>query len=142
MVDAVVLARKVAAVRDAVGRIRDVLPQSPEAFLADRTAREVVTLNLFLALQGTIGLATHWLADEGVTVPDTYGDVFASLAERGVIDAGLGERLRAAAGLRNLVAHQYGILDFSRVYAVARNEFGDLLAFCDQVARGRLDRLP
>ena len=134
MVDAAVLARKVSAIRDAVDRIRDVVPETTAAFLADRTAREVVTLNLFLALQETIGLATHWLADEGVVVPDTYGDMFSTLAERGVIDAALGDRLRAAAGLRNLVAHQYGVLDFTRVHAVARAELDDLLAFCDQLA--------
>jgi uncharacterized protein YutE (UPF0331/DUF86 family) len=134
VVDAAVLARKVAAIRDAVDRIRDVVPETTAAFLADRTAREVVTLNLFLALQETIGLATHWLADEGVAVPDTYGDVFSTLAERGVIDGALGDRLRAAAGLRNLLAHQYGVLDFTRVHAVARAELDDLLAFCDQVA--------
>jgi uncharacterized protein YutE (UPF0331/DUF86 family) len=133
VVDVAVLARKVAAIRDAVGRIREVVPETPVAFLADRTAREVVTLNLFLALQETIGLATHWLADEGVTVPDTYGDVFLTLAERGIIDAALGDRLRAAAGLRNLVAHQYGVLDFTRVHAVARGELHDLLTFCDQL---------
>lgn len=134
MVDAAVVARKVAAIRDAVGRIHDVLPETPADFLADRTAREVVTLNLFLALQETIGLATHWLADEGVAVPDTYGDVFSTLAKRGIIDAALGERLRAAAGLRNLVAHQYGVLDFARVHAVARGELGDLLTFCERLS--------
>lgn len=134
MVDAAVLARKVAAIRDAVARIRDVVPETPAEFLADRTAREVVTLNLFLALQESIGLATHWLADEGVAVPDTYGELFSMLADRGVIDAALGGRLRAAAGLRNLVAHQYGVLDFTRVHAVARGQLGDLLTFCDQLA--------
>ncbi len=133
MVDAAVLARKVAAIRDAVARIREVAPETPAAFLANRTAREVVTLNLFLALQETIALATHWLADEGVAVPDTYGDLFSTLAERGVIEPALGDRLRAAAGLRNLVAHQYGVLDFARVHAVARAELGDLLTFCDQL---------
>jgi uncharacterized protein YutE (UPF0331/DUF86 family) len=60
--------------------------------------------------------------------------MFSILAERGVIDAALGDRLRAAAGLRNLVAHQYGVLDFTRVHAVARAELDDLLAFCDQLA--------
>ena len=68
MVDVAVLARKVAAIRDAVGRIRELLPETAAAFLADRTARDVVTFNLFLALQGTISLASHWLADEGVAV--------------------------------------------------------------------------
>ncbi len=79
-------------------------------------------------------LATHWLADEGVTVPDTYGDVFSTLAQRGTIETGLGDRLRAAVGLRNLVAHQYGVLDFTRVHGFAQAELDDLLAFCDQLA--------
>jgi uncharacterized protein YutE (UPF0331/DUF86 family) len=134
MVDVEVFARKVAVIRDAVARIRDTVPETPEAFVADRDARDIVALNLFVALQETIALATHWLADEGLMVPSTYGDVFTTLAERGVIDRGLGERLRAAAGLRNLVAHQYGELDFARVHAVARNELEDLLTFCRQLA--------
>jgi hypothetical protein len=51
MVDKAVLAAKVASVRDAVERIRAVLPESAAAFETDRTAREVVVLNLFVALQ-------------------------------------------------------------------------------------------
>jgi uncharacterized protein YutE (UPF0331/DUF86 family) len=121
-------------IRDAVARIRNTVPETPEAFVADRDARDIVALNLFVARQETIALATHWLADEGLRVPSTYGDVFTALAERGVIDRGLGDRLRAAAGLRNLVAHQYGELDFGRVHAVARNELEDLLTFCRQLA--------
>lgn len=82
MVDKAVFARKVAAIRDAVARIREVVP---------------------------------------------------TLADRGIIDAGLATRLRAAAGLRNLVARQYGVLDFARVHTVARHELGNLLSFCDQL---------
>jgi uncharacterized protein YutE (UPF0331/DUF86 family) len=66
-------------------------------------------------------------------VPDSYGEVFSAMAERGIIDAALGGRLRAAAGLRNLVAHQYGVLDFTRVHSVARNELGDQLLVCEQL---------
>lgn len=135
MVDAGVLARKVAAIRDATARIGEMLPQTAEAFLADRTAREVVAFNLFLALQEAISLGAHWLADDGIDVPGSYGDVFAALGERGVIETALAVRLRAAAGLRNLVAHQYGVLDFGRVYAIARDDVTDLEAFCQQVSR-------
>ena len=45
------LARSLADVRDAVARIRAVLPADPASFERDRTAREVVVLNLFVALQ-------------------------------------------------------------------------------------------
>jgi uncharacterized protein YutE (UPF0331/DUF86 family) len=134
VVDSALLARKIAAIRDAVARIRTVLPATADAFASDRTTREVVTFNLFLALQETIALAAHWLADEGRVVPTSYGEVFAALGADGVIDDRLAARLRAAAGLRNLVAHQYGVLDFERVFLVARDELDDLLTFCQRLS--------
>ena len=135
MVDKTVLATKVAAVHDAVARVRDVLPASAGEFLADRTAREVVTLNVFVAVQESIALATHWLADAGWAVPQTHADVFAALAAHGIIDTPLAERLRAAAGLRNLIAHQDGVIDFERIFAIASREVDDLVAFCQQLSQ-------
>jgi uncharacterized protein YutE (UPF0331/DUF86 family) len=135
MVDRAIVARQVAAVRDAVGRVRSVLPQSKEAFEADRTVREVVILNLFVAIQACVDLAAHWLADEGWDVPQAYGDIFLSLADHGVIPRPLAVRLVAATGLRNLVAHQYGVLDWGRVYATAASsDLDDLEGFCAAIA--------
>lgn len=136
MVDRPLLAKKVAAIRDAVARIRSVLPAARDEFLADRTAREVVILNLFVALQDSLDLATHWVADEGWDVPQTYRDVFVALADYGVLHRDLAERLAAAAGLRNLVAHRYGILDWSRVFALASSELDDIERFCAALSRG------
>jgi uncharacterized protein YutE (UPF0331/DUF86 family) len=133
-VDRTILASKIASVRDAVARIRAVLPADIEAFVSDRTTREVVVLNLFVALQECMSLAAHWLADEGADVPQTYGDMFRRLGERGVIPGELAVRLAAASGLRNLVAHQYGILDSRRVFTLASERLDDLLAFCTQLA--------
>lgn len=129
MVDAAVVAAKVAAVRDAVDRIRRTLPAQPVLFDTDRTAREVVILNLFVALQETVSLATHWLADAGLDVPSSYREIFVDLANRGLLPNELALRLASAAGFRNLVAHQYGILDPRRVYAMAASELDDLLEF-------------
>ena len=134
MVDKAVLAKKLAAIRDAVARIRATLPKSAEAFRADRTAREVVTFNLFVGLQEAIALAMHWLADAGWDVPQSYGDVFAVLADRQILERELADRLRAASGLRNLIAHQYGAVDAGRIYELASNDVEDLLSFCRQIA--------
>jgi uncharacterized protein YutE (UPF0331/DUF86 family) len=136
VVDRAIAAAKVAAIRDAVDRIRRTLPQDPRVFEADRTTREVVILNLFVALQETVSLATHWLADAGLDVPGSYREIFLALAGRGMVRRELAERLAAAAGFRNLVAHQYGVLDPLRVHAMAASELGDLLDFCDVVSRG------
>lgn len=141
VVDRTLLAAKIATVRDAMARVRAVLPGSIDAFLADRTAREVVTLNLFVAIQSCLDLAAHWLADAGWEMPRTYADVFAALAQHAVIPRELATRLAAAAAFRNLVAHQYGALDGRRVYALAASDLGDLDAFCATLA-DRMRGLP
>jgi uncharacterized protein YutE (UPF0331/DUF86 family) len=92
-------------------------------------------LNLFVSLQESISLATHWLADEGWDVPQSYGEVFSILAERGVLERDLATRLQAAAGLRNLIAHQYGAIDSDRIFMIATNQLEDLLSFCLQIAQ-------
>ena len=134
MVDRALLAAKIAAVRDATARVRAVLPASAEAFIADRTVREVVTLNLLVAIQDCLDLATHWLADAGWDMPETYADVFFALAEHAVIPRELAARLAVAAAVRNLVAHQDGVLDWRRVYTLAASDLGDLDAFCATLA--------
>jgi uncharacterized protein YutE (UPF0331/DUF86 family) len=134
VVDRATLAKKIASVRDAVSRIRSVLPTSRDAFLADRTAREVVILNLFVAVQECLALATHWLADAGWDVPQSHRDVLITLADHGVLDRGLAARIASASGLRNLVAHQYGVLDWELIHEIAATELDDLLSFCGALA--------
>lgn len=135
MVDALVVANKIAVIRDAVDRVRDILPSGLETFRADRTAREVTLLNVFVALQETVSLAAHWLADSGMSVPGSYREIFLELADRQRIPLALAQRLAAAASFRNLVAHRYAGLDLARVYAIASNELRDLLEFCEIVSR-------
>lgn len=134
MVDSALLAARIAAVRDATDRIRSVLPRTIEEFEADRTAREVVTLNLFIAIQSCLDLAAHWLADAGWEVPTTYGDVFSALADHEIVPRELAVRLAAAAAFRNLVAHQYGVLDWRRVHGLVTANLGDLDTFCEALA--------
>src|SRR5947209_20289246 len=117
--DEAVQAAKIAAIIDAVQRIREVLPASAEALRADRTAREIVVLNLFVAIQECLALATHWLADARWSVPGSYGDVFLALADHGVINRELAGRMVAAAGFRNLGGHQYGALHPRPRFAIA-----------------------
>lgn len=92
-------------------------------------------LNLFVALQHCLSLAAHWLADEGRKVPAGYRDLFLSLADTGTLEAGLASRLAGAAGLRNLIAHRYGVIDWTRIHAIASHDLDDLLAFCAQLAQ-------
>ena len=72
MVDSAILAAKLAMVRDAVDRIVVFLPPTPAGFRADRSAREIVTLNLLVAIQECLALASHILSDAAWGVPKSY----------------------------------------------------------------------
>lgn len=135
MADPYILARSLADLRDAVARIQSVLPVNLATFERDRTTREVVVLNLFVALQNCLTVATHWLAEARLDVPSGYREAMLALRDRGVLEAHLSERLAAAAGLRNLIAHRYGVLDWRRVHEIASTRLGDLLDFADQIER-------
>lgn len=91
-----------------------------DAFFADAKARDLALFYLFLAIQECIDLAAHWVADEGWGEPDDAGSAFDLLAARGVIEAGTATALRAAAGLRNRIAHGYASLDYGRVHREAQ----------------------
>ena len=51
------------------------------------------------------------------------------LADRGVIDRETATALRAAAGLRNRIAHGYALVDYSRVHREAQSGIPALRSF-------------
>jgi uncharacterized protein YutE (UPF0331/DUF86 family) len=134
VVDSAVVAAKIAQIRDASERIQSVLPPDLNSFRADRTTREVVTLNLFVAIQECIALTLHLVADAGWGPPKTYAESFTALADHNVVTPELAARMRSAAGLRNLLAHQYGVIDLDRLYQLSSTRTDDFIAFCAAVA--------
>jgi len=100
-----------------------------ETYLADPQRRDLALFYLFLAIQECIDLAAHWVADAGWSEPDDAASAFDVLAERGVIDRATATTLRAAAGLRNRIAHGYAMLDYVRVHREAQDGIPALRTF-------------
>lgn len=111
----------------ALGRWRDVLAAEPADALARRYAMQA-------AAQAAIDLANHVIASEGWRVPQDYGDAFTVLAEHEAIDRDLAGRLRALAGLRNLLVHLYDDVDDDRVAREVQRGLPDLALFAETVA--------
>lgn len=84
--------------------------------VADVAKITQVERHLQLAVQATIGLALHRVAEESSITPETYGGAFDALADRGQLSASLAERLRDAAGLRNVLVHGYLDVDVDRLW--------------------------
>lgn len=64
-----------------------------------------------------------------MTPPDSARAAFEALASSGVISVELAVRLGRAAGMRNLLVHDYTRIDRSLLAAVVQHDLEDLRAF-------------
>lgn len=94
-----------------------------------------VERNLQLALECAIDVGEMLIATRGWPRPEENRDVFRVLGENGVLDEDLAARMMRAAGLRNLLVHQYGTIDRDKLAKVLENDVGDLDLFAQAVAR-------
>lgn len=82
MVDQDVVFAKVSSIQRCLKRIQDVTTLDPET-LENLNIQEIVILNLQRAVQSTIDLAAHIVADEGLGVPQEIRDNFNLLQNKG-----------------------------------------------------------
>ena len=134
MVRPEVAAARVARAQAWLSDAESLLALPPDEFVADRKGRDLALFYLFLAIQECIDLAAHWVADEGWAPPDDAGSTFDVLADRGVIARPVADGLRAAAGLRNRIAHGYAMLDYRRVQEESRAGIRPVRQFLEAVA--------
>ncbi|MDQ3462683.1 MAG: DUF86 domain-containing protein [Actinomycetota bacterium] len=98
----------------------------PPAGQRDRL--DALKYTLVTAIEGCIGVAQHICASESWAPPATNADAFRVLAANGVLEDDFAERMARAAGLRNVLVHQYAEVDDARVVAFL-DELADLNAF-------------
>lgn len=106
---------------------------SLQEFKANIDLQDIILHNLQLAIQGCVDIASHIISDEGWTVPDTLAGLFDSLAEHGVIPQDLNINLKKMSGFRNIIIHEYGSIDLSRVYKILTEDIKDIYQFLKQV---------
>ena len=135
MIDRELLLRKLDGVRHHTGRLKQKLPASADALLADEDLRDIVSNNLSRAVQFAFDTATHLLTDGGAKVPDTYAEGFLLLGQLGAIDRDLALRLILASGLRNRLQHQYQAIDWRRVHESVSGGVDDFATFVSAIRR-------
>ena len=100
-----------------------------DEFLNDDDLKDIITHNLFVMLQNVIDIGTHLIADAGWAEPDYLAEIPEILRQEKVIPEGLTGPLKAMIGLRNLIAHEYGVLDYRIIYRIVSEDLGDIQCF-------------
>jgi uncharacterized protein YutE (UPF0331/DUF86 family) len=105
-----------------------------DRLVSDVDVQNMVLFALYRAVQGAIDLGQHLIAERGLRVPAAYREVFRTLADGGMLTPELGTRLQGWAGFRNIIAHDYGVLDMHLVAGALHDDLGDLHEFAKAMA--------
>jgi uncharacterized protein YutE (UPF0331/DUF86 family) len=84
-----------------------------------------------VAIEACIDVATHEVAVRGWTPPEYSRDAFLTLAGHGLLPMPLGKRLALAAGLRNVLVHDYVSVDVVQLAETVATDLQDLRDFAD-----------
>lgn len=137
MVDADSVFAKLARLDSLLGVLESAQERGKTAVTSDVHLQLEVERALQVSIQICIDIGAHLVSELGLKPAEDYQGVFASLGAHGTIDGDLADRLGDAAGLRNLLVHDYGEIDHARLWD-SLGELDDLRAFAaaaDRLAR-------
>lgn len=134
MVDADSVFAKLARLDSLLAVLEDARARGKAAVTSDVHVQLEVERALQVSIQICIDIGAHLVSELGLRPAEDYQGVFASLASHGAIDSDLASRLGDAAGLRNLLVHDYGDIDHARLWDTL-GELDDLRSFASIAER-------
>lgn len=133
--DEQLVAQKLESLRRCIHRVESRLPESLDSLLGDLDIQDIIALNLTRAVQMCVDIASHWLAEHSeATAPKTMEQTFEALAEAGMIEHELAQRMRKSVGFRNVVVHNYDEVNWAIVFSICRDHLSDFQDFARSFA--------
>jgi len=106
---------------------------SREQIEKDVDIRGMVERYLYLGIQASIDLAEAIISLKNFRKPTTLSENFYILEEEKIISKKLTEEMAKLVGLRNILSHQYGKINYDIVYDVLQNRLGIIEEFINQI---------
>jgi uncharacterized protein YutE (UPF0331/DUF86 family) len=127
LVDAASIESRLERLRLLLLELDEIRDSGREAYDGDLRLRLATQRGLQLAIQVCIDIGVHLVAELELPMPPDYRGVFSALEAKG-LDAGLAARLGSAAGLRNVLVHDYLDLDENVIWG-SLSHLDDLRGF-------------
>jgi len=129
VIDTTLIREKLGELETFILTLNKLRSYSLQELLEDRAKAWSVEHGLQLAIQTVIDTGNHILAAQGEMEIEEYVDVIDKLGERGIIPAAFSHSIRGMAGFRNILVHEYAVVDLKKVYQVLQNQLDDFRKF-------------
>ncbi len=134
------LGAKLRAMRRLLDELDRIGAVDVDRFARDFSTQLVVERIVSQLVDLAAGINTHVLTTETGESPPDVRRSFTAVADTGLIDHDLAERLAPSAGLRNVLVHAYVDLDLARLVAAVPLASEQYAEYVRQVARWVADR--
>ena len=134
-IDKKVIGEKLISLNRCLERIKLHTPTTVEALQNDFDAQDIISLNIQRAVQISVDIAAHILAEQLHEQTPTMAETFLALSRHGLLDSQLASRLAKAVGFRNIAVHEYNTLDMNILYSIITKEIGCFDEFSDAVVK-------
>ena len=132
-IDKKVIGEKLLSLNRCLERVKLHTPANIEALQSDFDTQDIICLNIQRAVQISVDIAAHILAEQLHEQTPTMAETFLALSRHGLLDSQLASRLAKAVGFRNIAVHEYNTLDMNILYSIITKEIGCFYEFSDAV---------
>ena len=106
---------------------------SLDAYANDWKTQRIIERTLQMMIETCSDIAGHIIADKKLRVPTGYADTFKVLEENQVLDHSLAASLSKMAKFRNVVVHDYDVVDGGIVIGILKKNLTDFMRFKDAI---------
>jgi len=104
-----------------------------KAFLDDFHFYGLAERYLQLSCQVIIDTLKLVIIEEGIEKPESGQEIISFVFNKGIISEYLFSRLEGVVGFRNILVHEYGIIDHKRVYQFLKGRLDDFEFFKKEI---------
>ena len=129
MVDKALLLRKLAELEEYLGQIREYANITVEQYSSDWKIQRIVERTLQIMIETCADVAGHIISDRKYRIPKSYADTFKVLHEENILEKDLFETMDKMAKFRNIVVHNYDVVDTSIIVIILTKHLDDFLTY-------------
>ncbi len=142
MVDDVLILKKLASLADYRSQLREYADISVHQYCSDWKVQRIVERTLQMMIELCTDIANHLIADLGLRTPQTYAETFRILGESDILASEQALVMEKMAKFRNIVVHQYEMVDAEIVVLILRKHLADFDSFSEAVRNQLKQSLP
>jgi uncharacterized protein YutE (UPF0331/DUF86 family) len=129
MVDKALVLRKLAELEQYLGQVREYANVTVEQYSSDWRIQRIVERTLQIMIETCVDVAGHIISDRKYRIPKSYADTFRVLHEENILEKELFETMDKMAKFRNIVVHNYDVVDTSIIVIILTKHLDDFITY-------------